>query len=120
MRSDSHAVSQREMLSPWTATPPTTVPRAVPAEVGFRCPVAGRGSPDLTGSTSTRRGASDTTTSSQARSRFDLRSTRTVAGGRNRTGAWIVDSPFGYVAPVAEGHPWAGMSELQRQLYRSD
>jgi hypothetical protein len=66
---------------------PTTVPRSVRAEVGFRCPVAGCGSPYPTGTTSTRRGASDTTTSSQARSRFDLTSTRTVAGGRNRTGA---------------------------------
>lgn len=48
---------------------------------------------------------------------IDLRSTQAVIDGRNRAGAWVMDSPFGYVVRVPDNHPWAGQSELQKQLY---
>ncbi|MDQ3740610.1 MAG: HNH endonuclease [Actinomycetota bacterium] len=48
---------------------------------------------------------------------IDLRARKTMVQGRNRAGTWIMDSPLGHVVQVPDDHPWAGQSELQKQLY---
>ena len=46
----------------------------------------------------------------------DLRRSGTLVGGEKRVGAWIADSPLGYVVRAPADHPWAGMSEFERSL----
>lgn len=46
----------------------------------------------------------------------DLRRSGTPVDGEGRVGAWIADSPLGYVVRVPADHPWAGMSDLERSL----
>jgi hypothetical protein len=46
----------------------------------------------------------------------DLRPTGTPVRGENRVGAWIADSPLGYIVRVPNDHPWAGLSDFERSL----
>lgn len=45
-----------------------------------------------------------------------LRRTGTPIDGQNRAGAWVADSPLGYIVRVPADHPWAGISEFERSL----
>jgi hypothetical protein len=46
----------------------------------------------------------------------DLRRSGTPVGGEKRVGAWIADSPLGYVVRAPADHPWAGMSDFESSL----
>jgi hypothetical protein len=45
-----------------------------------------------------------------------LRRTGTPVGDEKPVGAWIADSPLGYVVRVPADHPWAGINEFEQSL----
>jgi hypothetical protein len=45
-----------------------------------------------------------------------LQASGTTVQDQNRVGAWVMDSPLGYVVRVPKDHPWAGVSEFEKSL----